>query len=150
MLRVRSIVLLVSGCVLTVFAAASARSSSPVNPAEDAVKHAMDDMNSALKALSSGVTAENKDASLEELSKFESAIIAAKSHEPESAAKIDEKKRPAFVAEFRKTLLDALKTACDAEAAIADGKYKDADKLIKNKLGAMKSAGHSKFKPEGG
>jgi hypothetical protein len=81
--------------------------------------------------------------------KFETAVIAAKSLTPGSAAKVDEKKRAAFVADFRKTLIEALKFACDAEAAIADGKYKDAEKLINNKLSGVKSAGHSKFKEDG-
>jgi len=41
---------------------------------------------------------------------------------------------------------ETLKVACDAEAAIADGKYKDAEKLIENKIAAQKSAGHATFK----
>lgn len=155
MKRVRFVPVLVSALALSAAAIAfvpraDASAAVSMEPANSTIKKAMDEMNAALKVLSAGVTAENKDASLAELEKFEMAVISAKSQTPESAEKIDEKKRPAFVAEFRKALLDALKLACDAEAAIADGKYKDADKLIKNKLGAMKSAGHSKFKPEGG
>lgn len=120
-----------------------------VEPAEAAIKAAMGQMNDALKVLAKGVNADNKAAALEELTKFETAVIAAKALVPASAEKVDEKKRAAFVADYRKTLLETLKIACDAEAAIADGKYKDAEKLINNKLSAQKSAGHGKFKPEG-
>lgn len=153
MKRVRFVPVLVSVLALSAAAIAfvpraEASTTIPANPAEATIKKAMDEMNAALKVLGGGVTADNKDASLQELEKFEMAVMAAKSQTPESAEKVDEKKRPAFVAEFRKELLDALKLACDVEAAIVDGKYKDADKLIKNKLGAMKSAGHGKFKPD--
>lgn len=119
-----------------------------VVPAEKAIGQAMGQMNDALKTLSKGVTADTKDEALAALEKFETAIIAAKSQVPDAAEKVDEKKRAQFVADYRKSLLDALKIACDAEAAIADGKYKDAQKLIDNKLAATKSAGHGKFKPE--
>jgi hypothetical protein len=134
----------------TLHSSAGATAVAPaLDPADAAIKQAMEQMNDAMKNLSKGITADNKAASLDELTKFETAVIAAKSQTPGSAAKVDEKKRAAFVADYRKTLLDALKTACDAEVAIADGKYKDADKLISNKLSGVKSAGHSKFKEEG-
>jgi hypothetical protein len=136
------------GAVSSVLVLRAHASASPADPAEAAIEQAMGQMNDALEVLSKGVTAENRDAALDELAKFETALIAAKSQVPASAQKVDEKKRPAFVAEFRKSLLDALKIACDAEAAVADGKFKEADKLIANKLGAMKSAGHGKFKGE--
>jgi hypothetical protein len=122
----------------------------PVLAGNAAIAKAMQDMNAALEVLSKGVNAANKDASLAELLKFETAVLAAKGEVPSSAEKVEEKKRAAFVAEYRKTLLEALKHAADAEAAIVDGKFKDADKLIGNKLSALKSAGHSKFKTDGG
>ena len=129
-------------------------STSPVAPAlepgNDLIAKSMQQMNDALKALGKGVTADNKSAMLDELTKFETALIAAKSQTPSSAAKIDEKKRPAYLADFRKTMIDTLKLAEDAEVLIVDAKYKDADTLIRNKLGGMKSTGHGKFKEEGG
>jgi hypothetical protein len=121
----------------------------PMDPADAAIKQAMDQINDALKELGKPITADNKATALEQLGKIETAVIAAKSQTPGSAAKVDEKKRAAFVADFRKTLLDVLKTACDAEIAVADGKFKDADKLINNKLAGFKSAGHGKFKEDG-
>lgn len=126
--------------------AAAAETAAPAGALGDS----MHQMEEALKALSKPVTAETRAASLEALAKFETAVIAAKAETPESAAKVEEKKRPAFLADYRKTLVEALKLACDAETAILNDKYKDADGLIRNKLGAMKSAGHSKFKGEGG
>jgi hypothetical protein len=157
MIRVRSLSVFVTTCALVAVACASwfsshagaSPASSALDPVDASIKQSMDQMNDAMKALSKPITPENKDAALEELTKFETAVIAAKSLTPSSAAKVDEKKRPAFVADFRKTLVEALKFACDAEVAIAEGKYKDADKLINNKLAAMKSAGHSKFKEDG-
>ncbi len=154
--RLRSKTVLIPSLALAAVAATSwlslhagANPVDPVDPSEAAIKAAMGQMNDALKVLAKGVTADTKAAALDELTKFETAVIAAKAQVPASAEKVDEKKRAAFVADYRKTLLETLKFACDAEAAIADGKYKDAEKLINNKLSAQKSAGHGKFKPEG-
>jgi hypothetical protein len=115
-------------------------------PRNDPLEQAMGQMNEALKVLGKGITAENRAASLEELGKFETAVIAAKAQTPDTAAKVDEKKRAEFVADFRKQLCDAMRLALDAETAVLNGKYKDADALVRNKLEGLKSAGHSKFK----
>lgn len=130
-------------------AAALFLAASPAEPPNGSIEQAMKQMSDALKVLEKGVTAENHAAALEELSKFETALVAAKGQVPDAAAKVEEKKRAAFVADYRKTLVATLRLALDAESAIADGKFKDADSLIRNKLVAQKSAGHSKFKPEG-
>jgi len=130
-------------------AAAVLLAAAPAHPPNDSLEQAMKQMSEALKTLEQGVNAEHHAAALDELTKFESALIAAKGLVPDSAAKVDDKKRAAFVADYRKTLLSTLRFALDAESAIADGKYKDADALIRNKLAAQKSAGHSKFRPEG-
>ncbi len=120
-----------------------------VEPPNGSIEQAMKQISDAMKTLEKGVTAANKAAALEELGKLETALVAAKGQVPDSAAKVDEKKRAAFVADYRKTLIATLKLALDAETALADDKFKDADGLIKNKLAAQKSAGHSKFKEEG-
>lgn len=130
-------------------AAAVLIAAAPARPPSSSIEQAMQQMSEALKTLEKGVTAENHAAAFDALAKFETALVAAKNAEPDAAAKVDEKKRAAFVADYRKTLIATLRLALDAESAIADGKYKDADGLIRNKLAAQKSAGHSKFKPEG-
>jgi len=126
----------------------SALVASPDGPLEGA----MHEMDGALKELEQGVTAENRAAALETLAKFQAAVITAKAQPPPHAEKIEEKKRAAYVNEFRKDLVQALQLACQAELAIVDGKYKDADGLIRNKLKGLESAGHGKFKndPKGG
>jgi len=129
-------------------AAAVAWPSTP--PPNDTLEQAMDQMNASLKALGKGITAETSAAALEELVKFEQAVITAKSQTPDTASGVDEKKRPAFVAEFRSTLCEVLKSACDAEIAVANGKYKDAEGILRGKLGSLKSAGHGKFKKDDG
>ena len=117
--------------------------------ANDAIEEAMGTMNAALKALGKGgITAETRDTALAELAKFETAVIAAKAATPDTAAGVEEKKWPEFVAGYRKTLIEALKHACDAEVAILDGKYKDAETIVRNKLGALKQSGHSKYKKD--
>lgn len=119
-------------------------------PGNATIENAMKQMSAALKAMGKGVTAETRQAALVEIARFQAALIEAKAATPESAAKVDEKKRAAFANDYRKSLIEALKVACDAEIAIVDGKYKDADSLIHNKLEGLKSAGHSKFKGDAG
>ena len=122
-----------------------ASTAAPVR-ANDTLSEAMDQMNAVVKELGKGINAGNQAASLELFTKFETALLTAKAQVPDTAAGVDEKKRPDFVAEFRSTLCEALKLACDAEIATANGKFKDAENIVKGKLGALKSAGHSKFK----
>lgn len=125
-------------------------SSARAAPSNDTLGAAMGQMKDALEVLEKGIKADNRDAALEELAKFQTAVIAAKAQVPDSASKVDEKKRAEFVADFRASLAEALKLACDAEIAVVKGKYKDADSLVRNKLAATKSAGHSKFDPNDG
>ncbi|MBK8178745.1 MAG: hypothetical protein IPK67_07600 [Planctomycetes bacterium] len=117
---------------------------------DEALSQAMHQMEQALEALGKGVKADNRDAQLAELAKFQSAVMTAKEKTPESAEKVEEKKRAAFVADYRKTLVEALQFSCAAETAILDGKFKEADTLVRNKLGGLKSTGHGKFKQDRG
>jgi len=128
--------------------AARASAAAPAPLANDTIEAAMNQMKKSISALGKGITEETRAATLEELTKFETAVISAKSQTPDTAAAVDEKKRPAFVAEFRANLCEALKLACDAEIAVANGKYKDAEGILKGKLGQLKSAGHDKFKKD--
>ncbi|HEX6881813.1 MAG TPA: cytochrome b562 [Planctomycetota bacterium] len=119
---------------------------TPATP-DEALEQAMGQMSASLKTLEKGIEAGTAAAALEELARFEQAVIAAKAQVPPSAAGVDEKKRPEYVAEFRASLCEALKLACDAEIAVTRGKYKDAEKLV-GKLDAAKSTGHGKFKKD--
>ncbi|MCK6448513.1 MAG: cytochrome b562 [Planctomycetes bacterium] len=129
-------------------AEASATAASLSVSLDEELEGGMREMNGALKAIGKGISAENRDVALEALSKFQRGAIAAKASTPGMAAKLDEKQRPEFVAEYRKMLAETVKLACDAEIAILDGKYKDADEILKNKLMGMKKAGHDKFQEE--
>lgn len=122
--------------------------SAVIVPANDELEQSMRHMNSAAKALGKGITAENRDVALEQIAKFESALLSAKLHTPDTAEAIEASKRPAFVAEFRKALTEALKVACDVEIAILDGKYDEAQGLVRTGLGGLKKAGHDKFQDE--
>ena len=148
---VLALVLITSAISFARFAAPAAPAASgPADPASEALKTAMHQMDESLKTLGKGITPENRAASLDELGKFQAAVLAAKALTPDSAAKVDEKKRAAFVNEFHETLIETLQISLTAEVAIVEGKYKDADTVIRNKLGGVKSKGHGKFKTDGG
>lgn len=119
-----------------------------VAPANEALEQAMGQLQQSMKALGKGISAETQAAALEELAKIEAAILVAKTQTPDTAATVDEKKRPDFVAEFRTTLLEALKLVCDAEIAVVNEKYKEAEGILRGKLSTLKSASHDKFKGE--
>jgi len=140
------LVLATLATVLVAFRPIPSRTSDPVPPANDAIEEAMDQLQQSMKALGKGINAENSASALDELAKMENALLSAKAQVPDTAAAVDEKKRGAFVAEFRTTLLEAVKLACDAEIAVVNGKYKDAEGILRNKLGGLKSEGHDKFK----
>ncbi|MBI5432771.1 MAG: hypothetical protein HZA52_08080 [Planctomycetes bacterium] len=117
--------------------------------ADEQLEAAMSEMNAALKSLGrGGITADNRDAALEALSKFQREAVVAKALTPPMTAKIDEKQRPEFVVGYRKMLAEAIKLACDAEIAVLDGKFEDADEILKNKLMGLKKAGHDKYQEE--
>src|SRR5262245_32249064 len=65
-------------------------------PANDAISQAMEQMQESVKALSKGISADSRTAALEQLGKFQAAILAAKTQTPDTAAKVDEKKRDDF------------------------------------------------------
>jgi len=149
----RSILLRSASALLLAAGAAAWLTAARPN---DTIEASMGQLMQSMKALGKGVNAENADATLGELVKIQQALIAAKGETPDTAAAVDEKKRAEFVAEYRTTLLEALKFACDAEIAVVNGDYKEAESVIKNKLGGLKSEGHDKFKgddkkgPKGG
>jgi hypothetical protein len=139
-----------SAALVLAFGARPAAAAAPVNdvPVNDVIEQAMQQINQSVRTLGKGINADNRAAALDELAKVEQALIAAKKETPDTAAAIDEKKRPEFVNEFRSSLLEVLKLTCDAEIAVVNGKYKDAEGILKGKLGSLKSAGHGKFKGE--
>jgi len=110
----------------------------------------MQQMDDAWKNLGKGVDAENRAAAREELAEFHAAVLSAKAQTPDSAEKVEEQKRAACVTDFRETLVEGLQFTSAAELATLDGKYKEADTLVRNKLAALRSAGRGKFKPNEG
>lgn len=136
-------VLLVAAGFLAWPSARPAVASAPVN---DTLEQAMGQLQQSMKTLGKGINAETKASALEELAKIQAAILTAKAQTPDTAAKVDEKKRADFVAEFRTTLLEALKLVCDTEIAVVNDKFKEAEGILRGKLAALKSAGHDKFK----
>jgi len=106
----------------------------------------MEVMNGAMRFfLKTGVTAENREKALEWTEKFQAAVVASKSLAPETAAKVEESKRAAFVADYRKMLVEVLASSCRLETAILDGKYEDATRVAREELGKLKKQGHDKF-----
>jgi hypothetical protein len=115
---------------------------------EDALEHAMESMNGALKSMLKGIDATSRDKALEQIAKFQSNLLTAKLLTPPMAEKIDAAKRPEFVAGYRRKLVDVLSASAKVEAAILDGKYDEANKVVKEELTRLKKEGHDKYQEE--
>ena len=101
-------VLLVVGASFAALAWSSARPLL-AHARNDALEQAMGQLQQSMKILGKGISAESQAAALEELGKMQAALLTAKTQTPDTAAAVDEKKRPEYVAEFRTSLLEALK-----------------------------------------
>lgn len=113
---------------------------------EEDLEGYMNTMKAELRALSKGITAENRDKSLERVANFERAVLAAKLETPPNAAALEGDKKAEFMNGFRKKLIEVLATACKLETAVIDGKYDDATKIVTVDLKQLQSEGHDKYK----
>ncbi len=126
----------------------TARDAGAAPAANEELEQTMRQINGAGKMLGRGITKDNRDESLLQIDKMQHALLAAKAMTPDAVAGVAADKRDAFLADYRRTLLEALKVACDIEIAILDGKYEDAQELVKTQLNAIKKNGHDKFQVE--
>lgn len=148
--RLVSILLVGSAFVAVAFGvhASSVATASNTRAASDAVEQSMRQMNAAMKVLGKGITAETRDAALQQLSKFQAALITAKEQTPVSIEQVAEGERAEYLTGFRKHLVEVLKVAGDAEIAVLDGKYDVAQDLVRAKLAGLKKEGHDKYQHE--
>ena len=101
----------------------------------------MEQMNGCLKSLLKGINAETKDKALETLAKMQSAVLVAKLEKPHDL-------KPEELLGYRRMLVDLLALTCRVEGAVLDGKFDDANKLVKEELTKLKKDGHDKFQKE--
>lgn len=122
---------------------------TPLAVDESPIHDHMEEMNAAMRFfLKTGVSAENRAQGLEWIAKFQAGVVAAKVHEPESAAKVEAARKAEFVTGFRKMLVDVLATSCRLETAILDGKYEEANRIAREELTKLKKDGHDKYEEE--
>ncbi len=87
------------------------------------------------------------DESLAALLAMQAATMRSKVLVPEMAAEIPEAEREAFVADFRKTLIDLLREQLALEVALIDGDREEAKAIFK-RIRATEESGHEKFTHE--
>jgi hypothetical protein len=144
----RSAPLFLAGSIAIAVSASFPRPVVAAAAVDGPLEESMEQMNASMKALLKGVNAENRDASLAHVAKLQAGVLSAKLETPPSAEKVEEAKRAAFVGDFRKQLVRVLAATCELETAILEGKYDDANAVLKNKLAALKKEGHAKFDPD--
>jgi soluble cytochrome b562 len=133
---------------IAVAVAATYPAGRPVAAADGPLEEAMERMNASMKVLLKGVSADNRDAALDHVAKMQASILTAKTEKPHSAEKVAEGERGAFLAEYRKTLVQALAATCKLETALLDGKYDAANAVVKDELAPLKKSGHDRFNPD--
>lgn len=82
---------------------------------------------------------------LEAFTKLEQAFMTCKDLTPPKAGNVKEAEKDAFIAEYRRFQIDAVKGCLDAEKKFLEGKAKDAKKLVRD-VEALKGKGHGKYK----
>jgi hypothetical protein len=113
--------------------------------AVEALEQSMEEMNSLLRALGKGLEEKNRDKALEQVSKFQTAVLVAKLRTPPEALKLEEAKRPEFVAGFRKKLIELLAVTCKLEMALLERQFDEANRLVKDELPRLKQEGHDAY-----
>ncbi len=108
----------------------------------------MEVMQDAQKELRKSVkSAEGNATSLEALTKYQQATIAAKALVPAKAAKMPEGEKAKFVAAYRKEMTALLSHLVQIEVAVLDGDNAKAEELFKG-LKKIEDDGHEKFSEE--
>jgi hypothetical protein len=102
----------------------------------------MEQMNGAMRQMLKGMDASNRDKSLELVARFQSGLLAAKLEKPHGVS------APEDLAAFRKALVEVLATSCTLETALLEGRFEDANKLVKEDLTRLKKDGHDRFQIE--
>jgi hypothetical protein len=114
----------------------------PPAKSSEVLEQSMETLNGALKGLlKGGISAETKDKSLETLVRMQSAIVAAKSEKPKDLSAEE-------LVGYRAMMADMLGLTCKIEVATLQGKFDDANKLVKDELTRFKKEGHDKYQKE--
>jgi hypothetical protein len=114
----------------------------PPAKSSEVLEQSMETLNGALKGLlKGGISAETKDKSLETLVRMQSAIVAAKSEKPKDLSAEE-------LVGYRAMMAEMLGLTCKIEVATLQGKFDDANKLVKDELTRFKKEGHDKYQKE--
>jgi hypothetical protein len=109
---------------------------------------AMKQMERSYKALARQLDDPSKDElSLRAISMLQAGVATGKGMVPHIVEEKPEAERPAFLAEYRKTMLDVLKAAIDLEEKLVAGDREGAKAALET-LHKMEEDGHRKFTPE--
>jgi hypothetical protein len=115
---------------------------------ESPLHEAMEHMNAALRKADRALKAGDAATALAGLSEFQRNVVAAKTELPPKAETVPETERAAFVAGYRRTLIDVLRISCDVEQALVEGRLDDARVAFAEKLRPMETTGHERFTDE--
>lgn len=115
---------------------------------ESPLAEAMETMNSAMRSMAKGIDAANRDKSLDNVAKMQTALLVAKLEKPPEAAKVEEAKRAEFLTGYRKMMAQLLVATGQLEIALLDNNLVEANRLVKDELLRLKKAGHDAYQGE--
>ena len=115
---------------------------------ESAIGQSMEKMKGALRRMERALEGGDTAAALPLVAEFQAAVVNAKSEVPERAATVEEAERPAFVSDYRSTMVKLLKASCELEQALIEGRAADAQKILASDMKALQKPSHQRFRVE--
>ncbi|QDU67125.1 cytochrome b562 [Engelhardtia mirabilis] len=117
---------------------------------EGPLEQAMSRLKGGTRALRAMMARQDAAGCLSIVSDMQAAVIQAKGEIPETAEAKSEEERPAFVTDYRRTMLTLLTNLIDLERSFLDGDFEAAQAIYDERVRPMEREGHDKFKGGGG
>lgn len=113
---------------------------------EDPLDGAMMRLKGGSRALRGLMAREDAERCLAVVADMQAAVVQAKSEVPHTVEEQPEEARPAFVADYRRTLLTLLEGLIAVERALLDADFEAAKAAFAEQVQPMEKAGHRRFK----
>lgn len=113
---------------------------------EEVLHEAMEHMKSAVRRMGKFLQQGNTAECLPLLAEFQRNVVAAKGETPELAEGREGAERERFVTGYRLMMVKLLRTTCDLESALLEGRTEDAQRIFQSELRPMEKAGHTEYR----
>jgi hypothetical protein len=113
---------------------------------EESLHDVMETMKDRMKSLAAACAAKSKDPALAAVTDMQRLMLVAKAFEPDTVADKPEAERPAFLVDYRKHVVRAIKELAEVELDVLDGNFDSATKRVETNLVDLRDESHDEFK----